>query len=344
MKAVLLPKHGDAGVLEYGNTKEPELKPNHVLVQVKAASINHLDIWVRNGIPAYPVELPHILGADGAGIVKGLGQESEGVSEGDRVLVIPGLSCGDCLYCKRHQDNQCEKFEILGAKKKGTYGELALVPDESVIPLPDDLSFEEAAAFPLAYLTAWHMLITRAKLSLKDSVLIVGSSSGVAMAAIQIAKWKGAFVYAVTTDPSKEEKIRKAGADDVFISSPKNQFAKWIHEKTDKRGVDIVFEHVGPATWDSSVKSLARYGRLVTCGATTGPTVNMDLRYLFSKDISILGAKMGTRKEFKELTSLIFSHQIKPVIDHIFPIEEAAEAHRYLEARKQVGKVLLKHQ
>ncbi|OVE75632.1 hypothetical protein BVX98_07240 [bacterium F11] len=344
MNAILFHEHGGPEVLKQEHLPDPVAQNNQVLVQVKAAALNHLDIWVRKGIPAYKVSLPHVLGSDGSGIVHSMGPEAEGVSEGDRVLILPAMYCGQCHYCQRGKENQCDQFHILGAKEKGTYGDLVLVPDENIIPLPENFSFEEAASFPLAYLTAWHMLMGRAKLSPSDCLLVVGSSSGVGLAAIQIAKWKGARVLALTTNETKKEKVKKAGADEVFLLKDNNTFSQWALDLTKGRGVDVVFEHVGPATWDSSLKSLARYGRLVTCGATTGPSVELDLRYMFGRDLSIFGAKMGTRKEFQELASLVFSGKIKPIIDKIFPFEAASEAHAYLENKHQVGKVLLSSQ
>lgn len=342
MKAVFLDQHGGPEVLQYGDRPDPSVPNNHVLIRLKAASLNHVDIWVRQGLPAYPVQLPHILGADGAGIVEAVGLDAEGVEKGNRVLLIPGISCGQCRQCRRGEDNQCDTFEILGAKRPGTYAELVAVPDQNVLPLPDELSFEIAAAFPLAYLTAWHMLIGRAGLKTKETVLVVGAGSGVGIAAVQIAKWKGVRVLATTTSPEKVDKIKAAGAEEVFVTEPGKGFLKPVLKATESTGVDVVFEHVGPVTWDDSLKSLSRYGRLITCGSTTGPTVQLDLRYVFSRDLSILGARMGTQKEFQEIANVVFDGKITPVIDETFPLSEAQEAHRYMEAKKHVGKILLK--
>lgn len=342
MKAAFFTQPGDASVFQYGDVSEPQLQANDILIKLEASAVNHLDIWVRQGNPAYKVNLPHITGADGAGIVERVGPEAEGVSVGNRVLIAPGIFCGVCDYCRHGRDNQCDSFNILGAKRHGTYAEKVAVPDLNVVPLPDDISYETAAAFPLSYLTAWHMLEGRAQLKKNETILVVGASSGVAMAAIQIAKLKGATVLATTTSPDKAPKIKETGADDVFIDGEGKEWADWIKTKTKGKGVEIVFEHVGPATWEKSMKSLAKYGRLVTCGATTGPSVPLELRSLFGRDISILGARMGTSREFQDLCAAVFSGKLKPLIDKTFPLSEAAAAHRYMEEKKQVGKILLK--
>lgn len=326
MKAVIFDATGGPEVLKVGDLPDPTAQGNQVVVQMKNAALNHVDIWVRQGLPAYPVKLPHILGGDGAGIVTEVGPEAEGVSIGDRVVLAPGIFCGKCSYCLKGQDNQCDNFEILGAKRHGTYAEKVVVPDQNVVPIPDKFSFEEAAAFPLAYLTAWHMLIGRAQLKAKEKVLIVGASSGVAIAGVQIAKFIGATVYAATSSPAKIDAIKAAGADFIYNDEP---------------GMDVVMEHVGPATWPTSMKAVSKYGRIVTCGATTGPKVELELRSLFGRDVSILGAKMGTQREFQELCKAIFSGKIKPIIAKKFPLSEAAAAHAYMEEKKQVGKIVL---
>jgi len=343
MKAMILSEFGPSDKLKFGELADPKPNGNEVLVRLEAASINHVDIWVRKGIPAYPVRLPHVLGCDGAGVVESTGPEAEGVSPGDRVLIIPGISCGTCSYCLQGKDNQCDSFSIVGTKQLGTYAELVVVPDQNVFPIPESLSFEKASAFPLAYLTAWHMLIGKARLQPKELVLIVGASSGVSIAAIQITKWRGAKVLAITSGEHKIEKIKNAGADEVFLQKAGEDFYKWVLKQTNGQGVEVVFEHVGPATWEKSFKSLKRAGRLVTCGATTGPTVPLDLRYLFSRELTLMGARLGTHKEFLELAELVSEGKINPVIDKVFPLNQAAEAHAYIESKKQVGKVLLKH-
>lgn len=341
MKAIVLNQAGGIDQLQLQDVTQPTAQKNEVIIRLQAAALNHLDIWVRQGNGAYPVAYPHILGADGAGVVSELGPDAEGVSVGDRVLIFPAISCGQCSYCRRGLDNQCELFEILGAKRRGTYAEFVAVPDQNVVPIPDSLSFEAAAAFPLAYLTAWHMLINRAKLQPKEKVLVVGASAGVAVAAIQIAKSVGATVYAATTSANKAEKLKALGVSDVFVQDETTDMHKWTHKITEGKGVDVAFEHVGPATWEKSLKSLGKYGRLVTCGATTGPTATLDLRYVFSRNLSIFGARMGTQKDFQQLSRLVFDGKIKPVIDKTFLLHEAAQAHMYMERKQQIGKILV---
>ncbi|MCG3204136.1 MAG: Quinone oxidoreductase 1 [Elusimicrobia bacterium] len=342
MKAVLITRHGAPDVLTVDDLPKPEPKENEVLVKVHYASLNHLDLWIRKGSPAYPVSFPHVSGADGSGIVEKLGAGAEGVSPGDRVLIFPGISCGQCVWCEKGLDNQCETYEIMGSKRPGSLQEYVAVPDQNVIPIPDSIEFEQAAAFPLAYLMAWHLLFGRAKLTSNDTVLVSGAGSGVGMAALQIAKWKGAKVFATTTGRHKISKIKLGGAEDVFFDEKDSDYSKWIAKKTELKGADVVIDHVGPATWEKSLRSLAKYGRLVTCGATSGPVVNMDLRHLFSRNLSVLGGRMGTQREFQDLCAPIFHGEIKPVIDKIFPMEEITSAHDYFEGRQQVGKILIK--
>lgn len=325
MKAIVFEQAGGPEVLKAVEIETPKATGNLVVVDVKAAALNHVDIWIRMGLPAYPVKFPHTLGADGAGVVSEVGPEAEGVSVGDRVVIAPNIFCGQCAYCKKGQDNQCDSFEILGAKRPGTYAEKVLVPDQNVIPIPERMSFESAAAFPLAYLTAWHLLVGRAQLKPAERILIVGASGGVALAAVQIAKYIGATVYASTTNPDKIPAIRAAGANDIYSNQT----------------VDVVMEHVGPATWETSMKAVGKYGRIVTCGDLSGPTVQLELRKIFGRDVSILGGKMGTAREFQDLSKAVFSGKIKPIIDKTFPLDQAGEAHRRMEEKKQTGKIIL---
>lgn len=342
MKAALITQFGDPNVIQLADFPTPEPKPNEVLVKLHTAALNHIDIWVRTGSPAYSVKLPHVMGADGAGVIEKVGSDVEGVSEGERVMIMPGISCGKCRYCRRGQDNQCDSFEILGAKRAGTYAEYVTVPDSNVLVIPDNFSFETAASLTVAYLTAWHMLKGRAKLQPQETILIQGAGSGVSIAAIQIAKYLGAKVLAVTTSEAKIEKIKAAGADDVFMPMYGKDLPLWVRERTDGQGADVGLDHVGPATFESTVKSMSKYGRLVTCGSTTGPVVNLEMRTIFGRDISILGARMGTQKELQELSSVVFSGKINPIIDKTFSLAEAALAHKQMEEKKQVGKILLK--
>lgn len=341
MKAVTLTETGGPEKLVVADVPAPQPKSNEVIVRLKYAALNHVDVWLRTGAGAYPTQSGQIPGCDGAGIVEAVGPDAEGVAPGDPVLILPALSCGTCAYCRKGQDNQCENFEIFGTRRPGTYAELVAVPDTNVIPVPEHFSLDKAAAFPLAYLTVWHMLFGRAQLTKNDTVYVVGGGSGVGSAAIQLAKWKGARVFASTTDNDKAPRIKLLGAE-VVVSVSGLDPADWVLEKTGGKGVDVVVEHVGPATWTSSMKALGKYGRLVTCGATTGPTVTLDLRGLFSKDAAILGARMGTAKEFQDLCKVMFSGAVAPAIDTVFPLDKVADAHRRFDDHKHVGKILLK--
>ncbi len=330
MKAAYIQEHGGPEKILYGDQPDPAVKPGQVLIKVRACALNHIDIWVRSGSPAYKVPLPHIMGADVAG-----------EAGGRRVVVMPGLSCGACVQCAAGRDNQCESFKILGTASHGGYAEFAAVPERNVFPMPKNLSFEEAASFPLTFLTAWHMLMTRAQLQKGETVVVLGAGSGVGAAAIQIAKLAGARVIAVSSSDDKLAKARELGAD-FTVNGGTDDFAEKAREWTGGRGADVVFEHVGPATWEKSVKALAPYGRIVTCGATTGPSVTLELRFLFSRNLSILGSRLGTLAEFKQILAHVESGRLKPVVSKIFPLSEARAAHDYLEKRNQMGKIVLK--
>jgi NADPH:quinone reductase-like Zn-dependent oxidoreductase len=341
MKAVTLNEPGGPEKLVLSNVPDPEPKANEVVVRLHYAALNHVDVWLRTGNAAYPFTPPHIPGCDGAGVVEAMGPEAEGVAPGDPVLILPALSCGACPRCKKGQDNQCDKFEIFGTRRPGTYAEMTAVPDSNVVPLPEGFPLDKAAAFPLVYLTVWHMLFGRAQLTKGETVYVVGAGAGVGAAAIQLAKWKGARVLASTTDADKATRIKMLGTE-VFVASEGQDPAAWVLDKTGGQGADVVVEHVGPATWPSSFKALGKYGRLVTCGATSGPSVQLELRSLFGRDGSILGARMGTAKEFQDLCRVMFSGAVAPVVDTVFPLEKVADAHRRFDERKHAGKILLK--
>lgn len=342
MKAIVCENKGGPDVLKEVEKDTPVPAANEVLVKLESAGLNHVDIWVREGSAAYPVKFPHVLGADGAGTVEALGPEAEGVDVGDRVVILPGISCGSCAFCNAGVDTQCEQYQIIGTRRPGTYAEFVAVPDQNVVAIPESLGFEEAAAFPLAYVTAWHMLFGRAKLRTKENVLVVGAGSGVGTAAVQIAKWAGARVLAVTSHEGKKDRLLSAGAEAVTVWDGQSDFSKWTIKETSGQGAAVVVEHVGPATWKHSLKSVGCSGRLVTCGATTGPNADLDLRTVFSREITILGSRMGTQKEFQELCGPVFAGDIKPIIDKVYPLGEAAQAHAYLQAQEHVGKVVLK--
>jgi len=341
MKAVIFSEHGGPEVLRYVEVREPEIGADEVLVRVRACALNHLDLWVRRGLPGITIPLPRIPGSDIAGEVARVGEKISGVRAGERVLLSPGISCGHCDYCLRGDDNLCRQYTLFGYKVDGGYAEYVASPAANVIPMPANLSFEKAAAIPLVFLTAWHMLITRAQLQPDETVLVLGAGSGVGSAAIQIAKMMGARVIATAGSELKLQKARELGADETFLHSIEH-WSKEVKRMTDRRGVDVVVEHVGEATWQESVASLAVGGRLVTCGATTGYDGKIDLRYLFSRHISILGSYMGSKGELYPVLDLVARERVKPVIDTVIPLTKAREAHELLEKREQFGKVVLR--
>jgi NADPH:quinone reductase-like Zn-dependent oxidoreductase len=341
MKAVAFSEHGGPEVLRYVDVPKPAAGPDDVLVRVRACALNHLDIWIRRGLPGISVPLPHILGSDIAGEIAEAGKEVSGITAGEKVVLSPGICCGHCEQCAAGKDSQCREYTLFGYMVPGGYAEYVKAPAVNVIPAPPNLSYEEAAAIPLVFVTAWHMLITRAALKPAEEVLVLGAGSGVGSAAIQIAKAAGARVIATAGTDEKLAKAKELGADDTILHS-KHDIAAEVRRLTNRRGVDIVFEHVGEATWEKSIRSLAVGGRLVTCGATTGFEGKVDIRYLFSRQISILGSYMGSKAELLSVMDLVRRHAVNPVLDRIFPLAEAAEAHRRLENREQFGKIVLR--
>jgi NADPH:quinone reductase-like Zn-dependent oxidoreductase len=341
MKAVIFSQHGGPEVLRYVEVRKPEIGADEVLVRVRACALNHLDLWVRRGMPGITIPMPRVPGSDISGEVARVGEKVSGLQPGDRVLLSPGISCGHCVYCLQGDDNFCRQYTLFGYKVDGGYGEYVASPAVNVIPMPANLSFEEAAAIPLVFLTAWHMLITRAQLKPHETVLILGAGSGVGSAAIQIAKTAGAHVIATAGSELKLRKARELGADETFLHSIEH-WSREVRRLTDRRGVDVVVEHVGEATWQESLASLAVGGRLVTCGATTGHDGKVDLRFLFSRHISILGSYMGSKGELYSVLDLVRRGLVKPVIDTVMPLEKAREAHERLEGRGQFGKIVLR--
>lgn len=339
MKAVIISGHGGPEVLRYAEVPEPQIGRQEVLVRVRACALNHLDLWVRRGLPGQKTAFPHILGSDISGEVERVGEEVARIRPGDRVLLAPGLSCGQCVQCIAGQDNFCRDYTLFGSGVHGGYAEFVTSPAVNVIPIPAGLTFEQAAAVPLVFLTAWHMLFSRARLQPAETVLVMGASSGVGSAAIQIAKVAGARVIAASTSEEKLAKAKELGADDVISSS--GEFAREVKRRTNGRGVDVVFEHVGQATWEQSIFSLAPGGRLVTCGATTGFEGKLNIGYLFARQLSVLGSFMGSKAELFSALALFERGLLKPVLDCTMPLERAAEAHRRLEDRQQFGKIVL---
>ena len=340
MKAILFDHHGAPDVLRYTDTPEPEPRSGEVLVRVHACALNHLDLWVRQGIPGINFPLPHIPGSDIAGAIAKIGPNVTTIKPGQKVLLAPGVSCGKCPACLAGRDNQCPQFTNLGYLIDGGCAQFVRCPEVNCFPYPENLSFAQAAAVPLVFQTAWHMLLTRVQLQPAEEVLILGAGSGVGSAAIQIAKMFGCRVIATGGNDAKLGKARELGADEV-INHKTQKIKDEVRRLTGKRGVDVVFEHVGTATWDDSVASLARSGRLVTCGATTGYDAKIDLRFLFSRQLSILGSYMGSKSEFATVLKLVAAGRLKPVVDRTFPLAECRLAHEYLESGKQFGKVVL---
>ncbi|MDQ1592574.1 MAG: hypothetical protein QOG71_3201 [Pyrinomonadaceae bacterium] len=340
MKATIFRQHGGADVLEYAEVDEPRIRANEVLVEVRACALNHLDVWARKGLPGIEIPLPHILGNDIAGVVREAGEVVDWVRPGDEVLLQPGVSCGHCAECLRGLDNLCAAYDMLGYRRDGGYAELVAAPGVNVIPKPDNLSWEEAAALPLVTVTAWHMLVTRARVEPGEDVLIHAAGSGVGSIGIQIAKLRGARVIATAGSDEKLEKARALGADDV-VNYTRADWPKEVRRLTNKKGVEVVFEHTGAETWPGSISSLARDGRLVTCGATSGYDARTDLRQVFYRHLSLLGSFMGSKAELLDAMKFVERGQIRAVVDRTLPLAEARRAHELMEDRAQFGKLVL---
>jgi NADPH:quinone reductase-like Zn-dependent oxidoreductase len=340
MKAVRFHQHGGLDVLKYEDAPEPKIQANEVLVQVKTCALNHLDLWLRMGVRSWKLAMPHIVGSDAAGVVAEVGPLVTRVKAGDRVLLCPGISCGQCEACFKGLDSACRTYTLFGVMVDGTYAEYVKAPEMNAIPIPGDLSFDEAAAVPLVFITAWHMLFTRARLQPGEDVLVVGAGSGVGSAAIQIAKLFGSRVITVAGTEAKLEKARALGAD-AGINHAKQSIAEEVAWLTDKRGVDVIVEHVGQAVWEACFDSLATYGRLVTCGTTSGEEVKLNMRLLYGRQRSILGSFMGGKFELMNALKFIGERKLKAVIDSSFPLKDAAEAQRKMESRDFFGKILL---
>jgi len=338
MKVVRIHQFGGPEVLTYEDVADPQPRKDQVLVRVRACSLNHLDVWVRKGLPG--VKLPHILGSDVAGEIVEVGEYVVGFKAGQRVLLAPMHYCGHCEKCVAGLQNQCRAFTVLGDGVDGGDCELIAAPAAHAIPIPDLLDFNQAASLPLVFVTAWHMLVGRAGIRPGQTVLVLGASSGVGIAAIQIARLFQCRVITTAGDESKLAKGLELGAD-YGINHYKQKISEEVRKITNKEGVDIVIEHVGAATWDESVKSLKSGGTLVTCGATTGPIVGIDLRHLFARQLTLLGSYMGTMGELHEVLKHVFAGRLKPVVDRVFPLSELRAAHEYLEKSQMFGKIVV---
>jgi len=344
MKAVIFREHGGLDKLEYADVPEPKISADEVLVRVKACALNHLDIWVRQGLGT-PLEMPHISGCDIAGEVAAIGSAvpSTNLRVNQRVIISPGVTDGTIdEYTSSGWDSASPSFDIMGRRRQGGYAEFAKAHHTDVIPVGDKLSFEEWAAIPLVTLTAWHMLVTRAKLKAGETVLVHAAGSGVGTMAIQLAKLCGASL--VITTVGSDEKVAKARAlgADVVINYRKRDFAEEVLKVTNKRGVNVIFDHIGPETWPKNLLCLARLGRMVTCGATSGAQATVDIRYVYSRQLSIIGCFMGGRRELIEVLPLVEASKLRPIVDRVFPLKDAVAAQQYMIDRKNFGKIVVK--
>jgi NADPH:quinone reductase-like Zn-dependent oxidoreductase len=340
MKATIIRQHGGPDVLEYTDVPEPVIRANEVLVEVKACALNHLDIFVRAGLPGIEIPLPHILGCDVAGVVRDVGGLVTWVKPGDEVMVQPGVSCGHCEACLSGQDNLCREYDMIGYRRPGGYAEFVAVPGVNIIPKPSALSWEEAAALPLVTVTTWHMLVTRANVQPGEDVLVHAAGSGVGSIAIQIAKLRGARVITTASSDEKLTKARELGADET-INYTRDDWPKEVRRLTDRKGVDVVVEHTGAATWPGSIAALKNNGRLVTCGATSGFDARTDLRQVFFRHLTLLGSFMGSKGELLEAMKFIAAGKIRAVVDRVLPLSDARQAHEAIEDRAQFGKIIL---
>jgi NADPH:quinone reductase-like Zn-dependent oxidoreductase len=341
MKAIRFHEHGGPEVLQYEDVPEPSPKPTEVKLRVKAVALNHLDIWLRKGLPGLKVPLPKIGGCDIAGEVVGVGSACTRAKVGQRIMVSPGWTCGQCPACLRGEDNLCRSYQIIGGYSvDGGCADFICVPEVNCIEIPERLDYAAAAAVPLTFVTAWNMLVRQARLKPGETVLVMGAGSGVGTAAIQIARLFRARVIAVASTDGKLAKAKELGADEG-INYASQDLGQEVRRLTGKRGADVVFEHVGGATWEKLIPNMAAGGRLVTCGATAGFDAKVDIRYLFSKGIAILGAYMGCKADLLEAVRSMAEGALRPVVDRTLPLAECEEAHRLIENRAQFGKIVL---
>lgn len=340
MKAVLFNQHGGPEVLQYTDFATPEPGAGEVLVWLRAAALNRMDLWVREGWPGIKLEYPHISGADGAGEIATLGEGVTGWSVGDRVVINPSLHCGQCEFCLAGQDNLCIKYALLGETVRGTLAEYVVVPSANLLSLPIGYDEHQAAAAALVFQTAWHSLITRGELRPGETVLVVGASGGVNTAAIQIAKLAGAVVYVVGSGQDKLALASFLGADYLIDRSKDENWSKTIFQLTNRRGVDVVVDNVG-TTYPQSFRAARKGGRILNVGNTGGPRFEIDNRYIFGKHLSIIGSTMSTRQDFARVMGLVFADKLKPIVDRTFPLAETRAAEEYLEEGKQRGKVTI---
>src|ERR1041385_9161577 len=340
MKAVLFHSHGGPEVLRYEDAPDPKPGRGEVLIEVKATSINHVDIFLRRGMPGVKIAFPKIAGSDASGIVRELGLDVTRLKVGDRVVINPGISCGHCEFCAAGYGSQCTTYTMVGEHTDGAYAELLKVPAHVVLPLPNSMSFEAAAASALVFVTAWSMLISKGNIRPGEDVLILGAGAGVGTAAIQIAKLAGCRVIATASTDDKLEKAKAIGAD-ILINYKTEEFDRRIRDITARRGVDVVVDYIGNDTWVRSLRSARKGGRILTCGATSGFAPQEDLRHIFYRQLHVIGSTMGSEREFMDVMQCIFRGQLRPIIDRILPLSEARRGHELIESRQIFGKLVL---
>jgi len=341
LKAIVFHEFGGPEKLHYEDAPEPVFSETEALIRVKACALNHLDIWARQGTRQERVPMPHISGSDISGEVVKVGSLVKNHKPGDKVLIAPGIGDGTCEYCTSGWDSLCDNYRIIGYETQGGYAEYVSVPSANILPIPNSLSFEEAAAVPLVFLTAWHMLTTRAHLTAGETVLVWGAGSGVGSAAIQVAKVLGAKVIATAGNNEKLEKARELGADWTINHHDQDVPAE-VKKVTNGKKANVVFDHIGQATWEKSMRSMAPAGRLVNCGVTSGGKAEIDIRYIFVRQFSLMGSYMGGKGELLKVLTFFEDGRLKPVVDSVFPLKEASAAQTRMEKSEHFGKIVLK--
>jgi NADPH:quinone reductase-like Zn-dependent oxidoreductase len=340
MKAIVLNEHGGPDVLHFGDVPDPAPGRGDVLVRLHVAALNRLDIWVRAGWPGIRLQYPHIPGADGAGEIAALGEGVSGWSVGDRVVLNSNIGCGECSFCLDGAENRCERWNLLGETRAGTYARLVAVPARNLYKVPEDFDLRAAAAAALVFHTAWHSLVTRGNLRPGEHVLVVGSSGGVNTACIQIARMLQAKVYVVGSSPEKLELARSLGAEVLINRHKTPDWSREVFLRSGKRGMDVVVDNVG-STFPLSIRAARKGGRILTVGNTGGPLVQIDNRYLFARHLALIGSTMGTQSDFRTVMDLVFNGVLHPVLDRAFPLSDAADAQMILEEGSQLGKITL---
>ena len=341
MKAAVIYSHGELDRIKIEDIAPPQPAPGEVLLRVCSAGLNHLDIWVRKGRKGVVLPMPHILGSDAAGIVEALGPDVGGVKVGDEVILNPGLSCGRCEYCRRGQQSLCVSFGIVGLSRPGTFAEYVAVPAKNLCPKPPHLTFDEAGAFVLSFVTAWRMLMTRAQLKPGQTVLIHGIGGGVALSALKLVRLTGAEVIVTSSSDEKLARAKEIGADHT-INYKAGDVARTVKEITGGRGVDVVVDTAGAATWPIDFSAIRPGGKIVLCGITTGPEATTNLRVLYWNQLTIMGSTMGSDEDFRQMVTAVAAARMKPVMDSIHPLENVRDAMGKMEAANQFGKIVLR--